>query len=248
VTGNRNGCPIALCARPFSDVSNIFAFYHKLSSDYNAGVSKLRKIFVLTSVVLLSTIGIFGYVQENANFGQSLQTKFHARMTSLNALLNALEKRLTAAENYRDGVIYCTTRNMFYLPGSPSANANGCVGLKVANMNGTVNINQYAGGCDGRSSYTIPKDIYNKMRAGTVHTNFEKAGNRSLSFTKGEPAFRKIKKKVESGWFNDKHCKIELKYDGNRSFTTYCHGDGSKRCNQNRIKHMDWTGKKIVMD
>lgn len=171
--------------------------------------------------------------------------KFESRLNAVNGMLSQLETRMDAVSDYRAKVSRCYAQSKFYQPGDSLADSDGCVGAGLVNISGKHDIYKSAGGCDGNAEYKIPADVLAKMESGRLYTYFEKMRTRTMDFTVGHSAYRKHKKKVDSSWFNDKHCIVYLRYDGNDTITTRCRGDGSSKCNNNEIRYIEWNGSKM---
>lgn len=193
---------------------------------------------------MLILLAGMGQAQENAAFGQALQTKFQARMTSLNALLETLTSRMENAEDYRRGVTECGNDDMFFLPGNAGADANGCVGLELITISGSVPIND-----SSISNYTIPSDVYSKMRSGTFYVKTKKLGTPGLSFDKGDAKTYTKTKYWDDGWWDKDGCRIKIIYDGNQNIRVSREGlsGGGGGC-RGPVLRLDWTGKQIVLD
>jgi hypothetical protein len=219
-------------------------------SDYNEGGFPVRKTVLLTSVLLLGGVAGLSHAQENPAFGQSLQTKFQARMTSLNALLHALEKRLQTAKDYQAGVIFCANKNKFYMPPKSTADADGCVGLDVEDISDSQAINVSTGCSHGswnETLYNIPGDVIEKMSSGIFEGRYGKVGTRQLSIEKGTPSTYEKQKKWDEGWFGEDRCTVRLTYDGGNQLKVACRGDdGAGKC-RGTMQTLDWTSSKLIL-
>lgn len=205
-------------------------------------------------MLLAGVVGL-SHAQENPAFSQSLQTKFQARMTSLNALMNALEKRLDAAKDYRAGIIRCGEMDMFYMPTKPSADADGCVGLGVKDLTGSETIG-IATDCNKSSSnpststYTIPEAIFKKMAGGQVEARFGRIGTLKLAISKGKTNEVSRYKKWKNNWYstsNENKCTVQMSYDGGNQVKVTCSGRGKVYQCRGEMKQFDWRGKQIIL-
>lgn len=186
-----------------------------------------------------------GAASGKMGMAKAMDMKFQSRLDAVNGMLSDLETRMSEVSDYRAKVSRCYAQSKFYQPDDSLADSNGCVGAGLVNISGRHDINISAGGCDGSATYTIPADVLSRMESGRLYTYYEKMRTRTMDFTVGHSAYRKHKKKVDSSWWNDKHCKVYLRYDGNNKISVSCDGDGSKHCNSNKIKYIDWNGSKM---
>jgi hypothetical protein len=181
--------------------------------------------------------------------GQDLQTKVMARMTSLNALLSALEARVAEGETFRRNVIRCSNRDKVYMPHKGSADGQGCVGFGIRNTSGTNHMNRRTGCSHGRwntTTYQIPSSVLSKMRTGTLWVRAGKAGTLNLNFQKGQSDSIQRRKKWDDGWWSSDRCKVRVEYDGNSTLRVRCRGDdGAGRC-RGRMQRLQWSGRELT--
>jgi len=204
------------------------------------------KITLIVSLALsLPAAAQSGAASGNMGMAKAMDMKFESRLDAVNSMLSNLESRLSSVNDFRIAVSRCYAQGKFYQPGDSGADARGCVGAALVDVSGRHNIYISAGGCDGGTTYKIPKSLISKMDGGKLYTHYEKMSTRTLDFIVGHSTSRKYKKKVDSSLWNDKHCIVTLTYDGANTITTHCRGDGSKRCNNNEIRYIDWSGSKL---
>jgi len=209
----------------------------------------MKDVFLATILILAAGYGVAQSAAASglSSDGKGLRMKFDSRLDAVNQHLANLEVDMAQVMDFREKVKRCYAQQKFIKPSSASADGDGCVGATLVSFEGRHDINTSAGGCAGEAHYIIPQNVYSEIDTATFHANFERAGNRTLEFVKGIPVTRRIRRKVDSGWFDDDHCHIQIIYNGNAKLTTTCYGDGRRYCNQNQMKHIEYQGKKIKL-
>jgi len=168
---------------------------------------------------------------------KTLRNKLSARISTIQEQAIDMQKRVKEVESTQSKISKCVKKGKIYKDGD-------CLGAELVSKNEKHKIKNSAGGCPGSKTYKLPKSVSKDMLSGTFKLDFEKAGTHNFNVVKGKKSNHIIYELVDpAGWLGTPdYCGVYLEYDGNRKLDITCHDlSGAKFCNQNSIKHFNYT-------